>query len=73
MLVTVTFWPALVVFKTCALKVRLEGVIDIAEVAPMPERATDCGLVPASSVIVSVAVRVPVVDGVKNTLMVHVP
>ena len=65
LLVTVTFCPALVVFRTCELKVRLEGVIDMDEVAPTPVREAVCGLPLASSVIVSVPVRVPVVEGVK--------
>ena len=38
---------------------------------PVPARLTVCGLVPALSVIVTAPVRVPVVVGVKVTLMVQ--
>lgn len=66
-LVVVTSWPPKVT--------GLAGVIDItgAEVAPVPDNATVCGLVVALSVIVSVPVRVPAAVGVNVTLMVHVP
>lgn len=65
LLVTVTFCPALVVLSTCELKLRLAGEMVTAEVAPTPVNDAVCGLLPASSVMVRVAVRVPVVDGVK--------
>ena len=72
-LVTVIFWTELDVFRTWLPKARLDGDKDIAEVAPVPVRVAVCGLLLASSVTVSVPVRVPVVDGVKKTLIVHVP
>ena len=65
LLVTVTFWLVLVVFSTCELKIRLVGDIVTAEVAPTPVSDAVCGLLLASSVMVRVAVRVPVVEGVK--------
>ena len=39
----------------------------------MPERLIRCGLLPALSVIVIVPARLPVVVGVKVTLMVQLP
>jgi hypothetical protein len=39
---------------------------------PVPERATDCGLSGALSVIVRVPVRLPVAVGVKETLTVQI-
>jgi hypothetical protein len=44
-----------------------------AEATPVPVRARVCGLLPAVSVTVSVAVREPIAVGVKVTLMLHVP
>ena len=43
-----------------------------AGVVPVPVRATECGLPPALSVMLTLALRVPVAVGVKVTLMVQV-
>ena len=48
-------------------------VESVTGVCPVPETLTVCGLFPASSVIASVAVRVPLALGVKVTLMVQLP
>ena len=39
---------------------------------PLPLTVTDCGLPPALSVMLTVALRVPIAVGVKLTLMVQV-
>ena len=70
-MVTVMFWLVLLTFSTWLPKARLPGLKDMAEVAPTPLREAVCGLLPASSVTVKVPVRVPLVEGVKNTLMVQ--
>ena len=46
-----------------SLKITLEVLL------PVPLRATDCGLFPALSLMLTLALRVPVVVGVKVTLM----
>jgi hypothetical protein len=53
-------------------KVRLDGVtVMFVEPAPVPVRATACGLLPALSVNRRVAVRVPLAVGLKTTAAVH--
>jgi hypothetical protein len=44
-----------------------------AEVTPVPERLTVCGLAPALSAMVKEAVRLPPAVGVNVTLMVQLP
>ena len=50
-------------------KARLEGETDATGVAPVPERLTECGLPVALSEIVSDAVRLPLAEGLKVTLI----
>ena len=67
MLVEPVFW---------LLKLRLAGVTPAMGALPVPLRVTDCVLLEASlvlSVMVKVAVRLPVAAGVKVTLMVQFP
>jgi hypothetical protein len=45
---------------------RVEGLAATTAAVPNPESATFCGLLLAESVIVRVAVRVPVADGLKR-------
>src|SRR5438094_551825 len=60
-----------VVACACPLYARELGERVTAEVVPVPLRLTVCGLPAALSVIVSVALRVPVAVGVKVTLTVQ--
>lgn len=72
-LVSVTVWAVLVVNTTWVLKVRLPAESVTAGSTPTPVSETDCGLFEALSVRVTAAVRVPVVIGVKVTLIVQLP
>ena len=74
-LARVTDCGELVELTLVAAKVRLEGVTDAFAVllVPVPDNATVCGLFPAESVKVSVAVRVPAAVGVNVTLTVQFP
>ncbi len=73
-LVSVTDWADAVVPTVVDAKVRLVGAtVAFAALAeePVPERATVCGLFPAPSVNVSVAVREPVAVGLNVILTVQ--
>ncbi len=52
-------------------KVRVDAESEIC--VPTPVRCTTCGLAPSLSVTVISPYRVPVVDGVKVTVMLQVP
>jgi hypothetical protein len=67
MFVTVVFFPVLVPPTSWLGNEMLPGVTVIAEATPVPTRLSVCGLLLASSTIVSVPARVPVVLGVKVT------
>ena len=54
-------------------KDRKKGRLTKDGYEPFPVRATFCGLPPPSSVMLSVAARNPLADGVKVTVMVHEP
>jgi hypothetical protein len=69
---SVTVLGALVLFTLCLLKLRLVGERLAAGATPVPETPAVWGLLPALSATVKVALRVPVVDGAKVTLMVQV-
>ena len=75
LLVSVTRWPALVVFTVWLANVRLPLDSPTAgiELAPVPLRLTACGLPLPLSVIVTDALRVPVAVGVNVTLRVQFP
>jgi hypothetical protein len=65
---------ALVVFTNWLAKVSEVGERAAIALTPVPDSEAVCGLpFSASSLIVSVPVRVPVVVGVKETLTVQVP
>jgi hypothetical protein len=69
LLVSVTLWALLLVL-TCRLpKLRLEGLKVTAGAVPVPERPTVWGLPVALSVMATLAVRLPVAEGLKVTLM----
>jgi hypothetical protein len=68
---TVTGWDALLLPSTCAAKVRLLVETVMTGAVPVPVRETDCGLLEALSMTVSVPVRVPLAVGVKVTLTVQ--
>jgi hypothetical protein len=72
-LVKVTVWAALVVFSACPAKVNEVGekVAIGAAAVPVPVRATVCGLPAALSATAREALRAPVAEGVKVTLMVQ--
>ena len=53
------------------LKVRLVGERLTPGAVPVPLRLTLCGLLPVLSVMLSKAVRLPVVEGVNNTAIVQ--
>jgi hypothetical protein len=59
----VAVWPATTVADPCAA-VMLKSV-------PVPEKATECGLPAASSVIVTIADRAPAAVGVKVPVIVQ--
>jgi hypothetical protein len=69
--VTVTLWAAPVVPTTWLPKMSVAGERPTAGATPVPERLTTCGLPGASSVMLTAPVRVPVVVGVKVTLIVQ--
>ena len=71
LLVSVTDFAALVVPVFWLPKLRLVGVSVTpgAEIVPVPESATLCGLPVALSTIVTLALRLPVAEGVKVTLI----
>src|ERR1700674_337128 len=62
---------ALAVAMSWLGKVTLGGVKDKGEVCAVPVRGTDCGLPVALSAMVRLAVRPPVLVGLKITAMVH--
>lgn len=71
-LVTVTFCAALVEFTGCDANVKLLGVtVTVASPAPVPVKATVCGLPVTLSATFRVAVRVPTAVGVNSTLIVQ--
>src|SRR5271155_4291708 len=72
LLVNVIVCAALLVPTVCEAKVRLAGARVTAgavAAAPVPVKATDCGLPLASSAMDTEAVRVPVAVGLNVTLM----
>lgn len=73
LLVRVIVCAALVVPTFWLPKLALAGlsVTPGADVTPVPERGTLCGLPPALSLMLTVAVRAPFADGVKVTLIVQ--
>ena len=68
LLLSVTDCAAVVEPITVAAKVRLAGVTFAFAAVPVPESVTVCGLLPAESMNVNVAERVPVAAGVKVML-----
>jgi len=70
--VRITAWAGLVDPTPWLGNCRLVGDRDTLEI-PVPDRVTVCGLVFASSKIVSVPAMLPVVEGVNVTLMTQVP
>src|SRR5207245_2198034 len=71
LLVRVTVCTGLVVLRRWSPKARLVGAKVTAGAMPIPASDTDCGLLAASSVMVTVAVRAPVAAGVKLMLIVQ--
>src|SRR5437660_901588 len=72
LLVSVTAWAALVVLTCWLPKLRLVGLkLTPGALVPLPLKATVCGLPLALSVILTLALRVPVAVGVNVTLMVQ--
>ncbi len=72
-LVRVTDCAALVVPRFWLAKTRLEAFRLTAGPPPVPERLMVCGLPTALSEMFTVAVRLPVAEGVKVTLIVQLP
>ena len=73
-LVSVTVCNALVVLTCWFPKLKLVGLrltTGADAVVPEPLNATECGLCGALSVIVTLALRLPVAEGVKVTTMKH--
>jgi hypothetical protein len=70
LLLTVTVFAALVVVTASLPKARVVG-LTVTGTTPFPVSETVCGLLFALSVTVSVPVRLPVVVGVKVTLIVQ--
>ena len=68
-MLNVTVWAGLVVPTSWLANVRLAGDSPAAGATPVPLRAAVCGLPLASSVTDRVPLRVPVVVGVKFTLI----
>jgi hypothetical protein len=73
LLVSVTVLAALVVPVVWFPNARLLGFTVTAGAVPVPLRPTLSGLSAASSVMVTLAVRLPVADGLKVTLIEQVP
>ena len=71
-LVRVTVCAALVASIFVAVNARLAGATLTAAWAPVPESATVCGLFPAESLNVRVAVCAPAAEGVNTMLTVQV-
>src|SRR3989449_32155 len=71
LLVRVTVCTGLVVLRRWSPKARLVGAKVTAGAMPIPASDTDCGLLAASSVMVTVAVRAPMAAGVKLMLIVQ--
>ncbi len=71
-LLSVTVWAALVAPTVVAANGRLAGATVAFAGEPTPDNATICGLLPAPSVNVSVAVREPAAVGLKVMLTVQV-
>src|SRR3954447_18671093 len=71
--VTVTVWAALVVPTVWPPKVRFVGAGVTAGCVPVPLRPAVCGLPVALSVTFTLALRLPVADGVKVTEIVQLP
>jgi len=71
LLVSLTVCGVLVVPITCSGKLNLVGDKETAGRVPMPLRATVCGLLGASSVMVTAPLRLPAVVGLKVTLRVQ--
>jgi hypothetical protein len=72
-LVSFTVLALLVVNTTWSGKVRLVGVNVTAACVPTPVREVFCGLLAASSAMVTAAFLVPVAFGLKVTLMLQLP
>jgi hypothetical protein len=70
LLLTVTVFAALVVVTAWLPNARVVG-LTLTGTTPLPVNETVCGLLLAMSVIVKVPVRLPVVAGVKITLIVQ--
>jgi len=69
LLVSVSVWEVLDVLTNCEAKVNEEGENAPLGEIPEPDRLTACGLPPrASSAIVTIPVRLPVVVGLNATL-----
>src|SRR3989442_4373802 len=72
LLVVMILCSALLVLMSCLPKeVRVVGSVAVGGAMPMPVSDTDCGLLGASSVMVTVAVRAPMAAGVKLMLIVQ--
>lgn len=65
LLVKVTVCPVLGVFRGSLPNASVDGETETDEEPPTPARAMVCGLLLASSVMVSEPVRVPETEGVK--------
>jgi hypothetical protein len=73
LLVSVTTWAELAVPTVWSAKVRLAGENRTLAAIPVPLSGTVCGLLPALSVKVMDPVTVPVVVGVKATVILQLP
>jgi hypothetical protein len=71
--VRVTVLALLIVKTTWSGKVRLLGENITAGNTPAPVSGSDCGLPGALSAMLTAAVFVPVIEGVKVTLMLQLP
>ena len=71
LLLRVAVCAVLVVPRDWLPKARLVGVRPSTGAVPVPERLTVCGLPLALSVMLTEAVRLPLAEGVKVTLMVQ--
>jgi len=69
--VSVTVWAALAVVINWPAKVRVSGESVTTGTTPVPVRDTLCGLPVALSVMLTLAVRLPVAVGLKVTLIVQ--
>ena len=72
-LLSVTTFAELLVPSTWLGNTRLTGESDTAGAMPVPVSGTVCGLPPALSATLTLAVRVPLAVGVNVTLMDHEP